>query len=114
MKNPNLLDFKFDFRFMPGWGQLLTWHDPDTGNPIAIGNASSVILVSIIIFVVRVDGKPLLDWNAVQRRLPWGLILLLGGGFAMASASEKSSLSTWIGTRLALMGGFLEPWVIGN
>ncbi|NXS10626.1 S13A5 protein, partial [Neodrepanis coruscans] len=30
---------------------------------------------------------PLLDWNVVQRKMPWSIVLLLGGGFALADAS---------------------------
>ena len=99
---------------MPGWGQLLTWRDPKTGgSSVPIGNASSVILVAVLLFALRIEGRPLLEWKAVQVRLPWGLILLLGGGFAMAEASQSSCLSAWIGSRLARMGGSLDPWVIG-
>ena len=29
----------------------------------------------------------LLDWNTIQKKLPWGIIFLIGGGFALAKAS---------------------------
>lgn len=33
---------------------------------------------------------PLLTWQVVQKKLPWGIVLLLGGGFALAKGSEVS------------------------
>lgn len=33
---------------------------------------------------------PLLTWKIAQKKLPWGIVLLLGGGFALAKGSEVS------------------------
>lgn len=41
----------------------------------------------------------LLDWEDAKRA-PWYLILLLGGGLALADAVVKSGLSAWLGTSL--------------
>lgn len=30
----------------------------------------------------------LLNWAAVHERMPWNIVLLLGGGYALASGSE--------------------------
>lgn len=48
-------------------------------------------------------GEPspaLITWNTIEKRMPWGVILLFGGGFALAAGSDKSGLSAWIGTQL--------------
>ncbi|XP_042265845.1 solute carrier family 13 member 3 [Thunnus maccoyii] len=45
---------------------------------------------------------PLLSWKKAQDSVPWNIILLLGGGFAMAKACEESGLASWI-------GGHLQP-----
>ena len=44
--------------------------------------------------------KGCLEWHVVQKKVPWGLVLLLGGGFAMGEASDASGLSTWMGDQL--------------
>ena len=41
----------------------------------------------------------LMDWETAQR-LPWDVILLFGGGFAMAGAFETTGLAHWIGALL--------------
>ncbi|MGH0130796.1 UNVERIFIED_CONTAM: hypothetical protein FKN15_071463 [Acipenser sinensis] len=43
---------------------------------------------------------PLLSWKKAQESVPWNIILLLGGGFAMAKGCEESGLSSWIGGQL--------------
>ncbi|KAL2096144.1 hypothetical protein ACEWY4_008292 [Coilia grayii] len=53
------------------------------------------------------DGKksskappPLLNWEVVHEKMPWNILLLLGGGFALARGSETSGLSLWLGQSL--------------
>ncbi|KAG8450798.1 hypothetical protein GDO86_003169 [Hymenochirus boettgeri] len=48
---------------------------------------------------VRVP-PPLLDWNTVNQKMPWNIVILLGGGFALAKGSEESGLSLWLGEKL--------------
>nr|XP_057942814.1 solute carrier family 13 member 2-like isoform X2 [Doryrhamphus excisus] len=43
----------------------------------------------------------LLNWQVVHKRMPWNIVLLLGGGYALATGSEVSGLSTWLGESLA-------------
>ena len=45
-----------------------------------------------------------------KERLAWGVIILLGGGFALAEGAERSCLTVWAGQQLGRLGG-LEPQV---
>ncbi|XP_009985710.1 PREDICTED: solute carrier family 13 member 5 isoform X1 [Tauraco erythrolophus] len=56
---------------------------------------------------------PLLDWNVVQRKMPWSVVLLLGGGFALADASANSGLSAWLGHQMTPLGS-IPPWAIAT
>ncbi|NXC99375.1 S13A5 protein, partial [Certhia familiaris] len=56
---------------------------------------------------------PLLDWNVVQRKMPWSIVLLLGGGFALADASAHSGLSAWLGRQMTPLGS-IPPWAIAT
>ena len=43
----------------------------------------------------------LVDWRTIEMKMPWGLLLLFGGGFAIAEGSRASCLSYWIGSNLS-------------
>ena len=43
--------------------------------------------------------------------MPWSLVLLLGGGFALAKATQVSGLSAWMGSQLAVLD-FLDARVL--
>lgn len=45
------------------------------------------------------DGKPLLDWRAASN-IPWGVLLLFGGGIALATAFQESGISDAISNTL--------------
>ncbi|XP_048221757.1 solute carrier family 13 member 5 [Perognathus longimembris pacificus] len=53
----------------------------------------------------------LLDWKGAQQKIPWGIVLLLGGGFALAKGCETSGLSEWMGQRMEPLRK-LSPTVI--
>uniref|UniRef100_A0A8D0G971 Solute carrier family 13 member 5 n=1 Tax=Sphenodon punctatus TaxID=8508 RepID=A0A8D0G971_SPHPU len=46
------------------------------------------------------QNTPLLDWKVVQKKMPWNIVLLLGGGFALANGSDASGLSKWLGDQM--------------
>lgn len=49
---------------------------------------------------MREKGTMLLDWDtAVQ--IPWGVVLLFGGGLSMASAITSTGLAAWLGGEMA-------------
>ena len=52
--------------------------------------------------MTRSDSR-LLDWKTAVR-LPWGVVLLLGSGFALAEATTATGLAEWLGARLAWVG----------
>jgi sodium-dependent dicarboxylate transporter 2/3/5 len=56
-------------------------------------------------------GDFLLDWKTVETRMPWGILLLFGGGFALASGFTKTGLTGWIGDQLTVLSSF-PLWVV--
>jgi sodium-dependent dicarboxylate transporter 2/3/5 len=55
------------------------------------------IIAALAIFITRSSkGTGLIEWN-VTAKLPWGILILFGGGLSMANAIMDSGLGKWIG-----------------
>jgi len=104
-------------KFMPGWADFfnITTH---AGKKVSVGSATPAIFMSILLFVLpqqyefwpfkpmsqSLQNSPaLITWRLIETKMCWGVIFLLGGGFALAKASESSGLST-------LMIEVLQTW----
>ena len=61
---------------------------------------------AIIIFLLPAKNKKrsLLKWDEAVK-LPWGILLLFGGGMALAAGFKDSGLALWIGTQMTLLDG---------
>lgn len=51
------------------------------------------------------DGKKLLDWESAQG-LPWGALLLFGGGLSLASSFQRTGLTAWVGSGMEGLGAW--------
>lgn len=62
---------------------------------------------ALALFVIpsRTRGKRLMDWQAAQK-LPWGILILFGGGLTIAVAFQNSGLAEWLGGQLGAMERF--------
>ncbi|XP_022066450.1 solute carrier family 13 member 2-like [Acanthochromis polyacanthus] len=103
-----LMWFTRDPGFIPGWATVLFNKDKPyvTDGTVAIFMSSLFFCIPSNLprcFSKSKDGSPpeapipMLNWNVVNQKMPWNIILLLGGGFALAHGSEKSGLSDWLG-----------------
>lgn len=66
---------------------------------ITISDTLIAITATIILFIVPVDyekGQYVLDWKDTER-LPWGILLLFGGGLSLAAALQQTGLIGLIG-----------------
>ena len=74
----------------------------------AIDDPSIAVIAAVALFVIpsgRPDGGALLDWDDTAS-LPWGVLLLFGGGLSLAAAISSSGLAGWIGEAASAMAGW--------
>lgn len=58
------------------------------------------VLAALALFLVPDGtGRPLLVWEEADRA-PWGVIMMFGGGLALAAGMEASGLAEWLGQAL--------------
>jgi solute carrier family 13 (sodium-dependent dicarboxylate transporter), member 2/3/5 len=77
------------------------WLPKDTITDGSIAMAGALLL--FLIPSGDQNGGPLLSW-AEANRAPWGIIMMFGGGLALAAAMGASGLAAWLGTALAPIG----------
>ncbi|XP_078599119.1 Na(+)/citrate cotransporter-like isoform X4 [Branchiostoma floridae x Branchiostoma japonicum] len=54
---------------------------------------------------------PILDWATVHQKMPWSVVILLGGGFALADGVKVSGLSMWLSEAFTSLAG-VPPAVV--
>ncbi len=90
---------------IPGWSQIFA-------RPELLHDATVAMTMGLLLMLLPVrwgrglelNGKTeffILDWPTVQKKAPWGILLLFGGGFALAAGFAKTGLDQWIGQQLA-------------
>lgn len=72
----------------------------------ALDDTIIAITFGLLLFVLpsKNKKKALLNWKDTTQ-LPWGIILLFGGGMALAKAFEISGLAIWLGDLMTAFGG---------
>jgi len=96
---------------VPGWSQIFP-------KSKLIDDGSVAITMGLILFLIPVKSKEreelfLLDSSAI-RKIPWEIILLFGGGFALADGFVKSGLSELIGNQFSGLKDFPLIFVIAS
>ena len=81
-----------------------------TGLPI--NDTSIALLAALALFawpVSREKGHFAVDWEAA-RHVPWGVLILFGGGLALATGFKGTGLADWIGHQVS--GFDVSTWVL--
>ncbi len=91
---------------IPGWSSIFN-------HPEYINDGTVAIIATIVLFLIPSrsnKGKKIMDWKTASG-IPWNIVLLFGGGFALASGFKESGLSIWFGSQLSFVGEY-HPIII--
>lgn len=93
-------DINLGFFTLPGWPHLFGLEDSIQDSTIAMGMA-----LFLFIIPVKEEGKrkTILNWKSLLD-LPWDILLLFGGGFALADGIQKTGLADFLGHQLNFLG----------
>ena len=120
--------FRIDFRLtetlsIHGWGDwviagLEAWQVKAKPHELAdwVSDATVAMLVALLMFLIRVPTESgrwqtLMDWPTASK-LPWDILLLFGGGFALADAFRTTGLAEWAGKAFAEHSAHQPAWVL--
>jgi len=96
------------FFSIPGWSQLLPYAD-------WIDDATVALFMATILFFIparSADAEyPTVMGPDVILRLPWNVVLLFGGGFALAAGFQATGLSVYLGGQFSGLAG-MPPFLI--
>lgn len=85
---------------IPGWSNLFP-------NSDFFNDGTSAIFIAVVLFLIpsrKEKGTFIMDWKTAED-IPWEIILLFGGGFALASGFKESGLAEWFGHQLEFLKG---------
>lgn len=81
-----------------GWTLLASYSGAQVDMMIAIFGA-------VLMFVIpagKSHRRAIINWDEAER-LPWGVLILFGGGIALGNAVSRTGLSNWIGEQLGVL-----------
>lgn len=93
-------DFNFGELVIPGWSTLL-------GVSEYVHDSTVAIVAALLLFLIPANdrGKRLLDWESASS-VPWGVVMIVGGGYAIAESFAATGLAVWIGEKLSFISQY--------
>ncbi|NXC10190.1 S13A4 protein, partial [Orthonyx spaldingii] len=112
-----LLWFTREPGFVPGWSSFFEKKGYRT-------DATVSVFLGFLLFLIPAKkpcfGRrkkdidtldPIITWKDFQKTMPWEIVVLVGGGYALAAGCKTSGLSTWIGRQMLSLSS-LPYWAV--
>jgi len=98
------VDIDLQIVTLPGWASALGLHK--------LVDDGAVAIIGVVLMMAIPSGERsstgarerLLSWKTAED-IPWSLVLLFGGGLALADGFERTGLSVWLGEQLVFLQG---------
>ena len=71
-----------------------------------VRDSTIAMVAAVILFLIPVNwrkGEFAMNWTAA-RKMPWGVLILFGGGLSLARAMDQTGLAAWIGGGVGALG----------
>ena len=100
---------------LPGWSIIF-----ETPSDIHDATVAMVMSILLCLLPLNLSGgiewkgrreRFVMDWQTIQKGIPWSIVLLLGGGFALAAGIQESELARWIGSQMSMLEG-MPVWLL--
>lgn len=98
-----------------GWFTIIGWSNM-LPVPKFIDDGTIAIMMALILFIIPSKSEKtgrLMDWKTAAN-LHWGIVILFGGGFALATGFKESGLSIWIAEQLKVFGNLPAVFLIAS
>lgn len=97
--------------FIYGWQDFLKPAKEVTDSAPAYMVILLLCILPAKVPITKENKSRLVEWEVVEKRIPWDILLLQGAGLAMAAASDSSGLTRWLGTQFAVLNFMPSPVV---
>jgi sodium-dependent dicarboxylate transporter 2/3/5 len=88
--------FVFGETVIPGWGTLLGLNE-------YVHDSTVAMVCALLLFILPADkDKRLMDWKSASQ-IPWGVVIIVGGGYAVAEGFKVTGLADWLGNSLVFI-----------
>ena len=92
-------DLLFGNLVIPGWASLF-------GLGEYVHDSTVAIVAALLLFMLPATKETrLLDWKAASQ-VPWGVAMIVGGGYAIAAGFESTGLADWLGNQLVFISQY--------
>jgi sodium-dependent dicarboxylate transporter 2/3/5 len=102
-------DIELSNFIIPGWSSLLGVKD-------FVHDSTVAIISALLLFIIPTGekdnkAKTLLDWKSAST-VPWGVVMIVGGGYAIAASFSHTGLGTYLGSTLTFISEYSTIWIL--